>query len=293
MTLFRHPEDRLPVALILAVFACDLAVFGLSTAWWPPVLWMIALTIPKGWICSWNHHHQHLSVFRPAWANRLLELVFGFQTGVTSQTWFLHHVVGHHINYLDQSKDESAWARADGSVMGEHEYSLLTTATAYPRAWTVGAKYPKARATFVRMGIAQALLLAALVVWKPWNAVWVFALPMVVSLYLTAWATYFHHAGLSTDDHNEASYNILHRGYNRMTGNLGYHTAHHSRQGLHWSKLPELHRKLAFKIPATCYREPGIPFVWFGTEEKVVLSEAEIAALAGGADDDPGRGAAA
>ena len=40
--------------------------------------------------------------------------------------------------------------------------------------------------------------------------------------------------------------------YNRMTGNLGYHTAHHSEHGLHWSKLPVLHTELAREIPATC-----------------------------------------
>lgn len=278
--MFRHPEDRLPVLLFALVFAVDLAVFGLAQAWWAPIAYSALLAIPKGWICSWNHHHQHLPVFRYALPNRLLELVFGFQTGVTSHTWFLHHVVGHHVNYLDQDKDESAWMRPDGSTMGEHEYSLHVAATAYPRAWKVGARFPKQRRLFVWMGLLQLVLLAGLVAVNPWNALWVFAVPMALSLYLTAWATYFHHAGLVTDDHHEASYNILHRGYNRMTGNLGYHTAHHSRQGLHWSKLPALHAKMVQRIPRDLYRQPGWPFVWFGTEAKVVLTEDEVEALA-------------
>jgi len=280
MSLFRHAEDRLPTSLIAAVFAADLAVFGLSTAWWPPVLWFAVMTIPKGWVSSWNHHHQHVPTFRKPWANRLLELVYGFQTGVTSHTWFLHHVVGHHINYLDQSKDESRWQRADGSTMGEHEYSVITMLTAYPRAWAVGRKYPKARRIMGRMLALQLLLLAGLVAVNPYNALWVFALPMATSLYLTAWATYFHHADLPTDDHNLACFNILHPAYNRMTGNLGYHTAHHRQHGLHWSKLPALHAELARDIPATNYRLPGIPFVWLGTEEKVELTPEEIEALA-------------
>jgi fatty acid desaturase len=281
ISVFRHPEDRVPVALFLAVFAADLSVFALATVWWVPIVWMVLMTIPKGWICSWNHHHQHAPMFSKRWANRAIEVVFGFQTGITSHAWFLHHVVGHHVNYLDQSKDESRWVRRDGSVMGEYEYALVIAATAYPRAWKVGAKYPRARRTLLRMGILQLMLLAGLAAWNPWNALWVFAIPMVVSLVLTGWATYFHHATLETDDHSEASFNILHPLYNRMTGNLGYHTAHHSKHGLHWSKLPVLHTELAREIPATCYREPGIPFVWFGAEAKVTLSAVEIEQLAG------------
>ena len=31
---------------------------------------------------------------------------------------------------------------------------------------------------------------------------------------------------------------------NILTGNLGYHSAHHKKQNLHWSLLPEYHLKL-------------------------------------------------
>lgn len=276
MRLFRHPADRLPVALFLGVFALDLTVFSLATTWWIPVLWCAGMAIPKGWICAWNHHHQHRSTFRHWLPNRLLEIVFGFQTGVTSHTWFLHHVVGHHVNYLDQDKDESAWRRADGTTMGEVEYSLNVALTSYVRAWRVGRKYPRARRTMLRMGLLQLALLGGLFAVNWWNALWVFAIPMALSLYLTAWATYFHHAGLETDDHNEASYNILHPLYNLATGNLGYHTAHHSQHGLHWSELPQLHAQLADRIPRHLYRLPGIPFVWFDSEQQVEISEDEV-----------------
>lgn len=295
MTLFRHPEDRIPVLLFACLFALDLTVYFLASNWWLPVLWFGALIIPKGWVCSWNHHHQHLPMFRHTLPNRLLEIVFGFQTGITSHGWFLHHVVGHHMNYLDQKKDESRWKRDDGSTMGEVEYALTVALTAYPRAWRVGREQPKYRAqfhTFLRMAALQVVLLGVLFWHNPYNALFVFLLPMMASLYVTVWATYFHHVGLETDDHNHASYNILHRGYNLMTGNLGYHTAHHSKQGLHWSKLPELHARLARDIPANLYREPGIPFVWSGSEAKLELSEEQVEALAATAPE-PKRAAAA
>jgi fatty acid desaturase len=270
MTLFRHPEDRLPVLLFTLLFALDMTIYATATAWWIPPLWMLVGIIPKGWVCAWNHHHQHVPTFRYALPNRMVEFVFGTLTGVTSHAWYLHHVVGHHMNYLDQTKDESRWKRADGSTMGEHEYSFDVAITAYPRAWAVGAHYPKQRRIFLGMGLLQLAFVGTLAWFNWYNALFCVAIPMALSLYLTAWATYFHHVNLDTDVPTEASYNILHRGYNLMTGNLGYHTAHHMKHGLHWSKLPKYHAELAPRIPPWLYREPGIPFVWKDAQKDLV-----------------------
>ena len=72
---------------------------------------------------------------------------------------------------------------------------------------------------------------------------------MVCGLLLTAWTTFDHHSNLETENKFEASRNNMNRFYNLVTGNLGYHTAHHYKQGVHWSVLPELHEKIKHKIP--------------------------------------------
>ena len=136
--MLRHPEDRLPVLLVLCLFAVDLAVWWFVRSPWLVAAWTLASLLPKAFACAFNHHHQHVATFTSPVPNRLIELVLALQTGVTSQAWVLHHSLGHHLNYLDQTKDESRWARADGSRMGEWEYTWITTLTAYPRAWAVG-----------------------------------------------------------------------------------------------------------------------------------------------------------
>jgi fatty acid desaturase len=223
--------------------------------------------LPKGHICAWNHHHQHVPTFRQPVLNRLLEVVYALQTGITSGTWELHHSIGHHMNYLDQSKDESRWQTADGKVMSELWYTLEVGATAYPRAFVVGLKRPAQLKRFLWMGALTLVVLTALIVLKPVASLVLFATPMVFGLFFTAWATYSHHSGLSTDSHFEASRNILHRGYNLLTGNLGYHTAHHYKPGLHWSELPALHAKIADQIPESCYLTPGFPWTLGQTPE--------------------------
>ncbi|MDB4945886.1 MAG: Fatty acid desaturase family protein [Labilithrix sp.] len=265
MPFFRHREDRLPVAIIAAMFACDVLVFATVDSVPFLVVWALLGIGPKGAVSAFNHHHQHLSVFRVPVLNRALEIMYGLQTGITSHGWVLHHSLGHHVNYLEQKTDESRWRREDGVPMGELEYSLNVAATAYPRMVKVAQRTRKYQRMFVGMAVVTLTVLAALVAWRPLPALVVFVGPMVTMLFWTAWATFTHHSGKKTSNHFVASNNILHRGYNVITGNLGYHTAHHYRPGVHWSKLPALHDSIAQQIPADCYLSPGLPWN-FGQE---------------------------
>ncbi len=258
-TVFRFTEDRLPVAVFAALFAMDLIVFALVSAW-PIVLAWAALSVPaKVCIASWNHHHQHVPFFHSATCNRLMEIVFGLQTGAVSNVWVLHHNLGHHDHYMDQSKDESAWRAPDGRVMSSNEYTWKLALTGYLCAFQKSAEHPAIRRTFVAMTLLHLALLALLVWINPFNAVAIFIIPMLISFVMTCRHTYDHHAGCSEEDEYAASNNITHRWYNILTGNLGYHTAHHLRPGLHWSKLPAFHARIADKIPPENFRGPGLP----------------------------------
>ena len=85
---------------------------------------------------------------------------------------------------------------------------------------------------------------------RPLETVLVFLLPAFITLSHTIWATYEHHAGCPRNNHIDASpRNRDNRAYNALTGNLGLHTAHHKRPGLHWSLLPELHERIRSQIP--------------------------------------------
>ena len=251
--MFRHPEDRLPVALIVALTAVDVAVYLTVDSFGWLLGYFLLMVIPKGIASAWNHHHQHVPTFRATWLNRGLEFLYGLHTGMPSNMWVLHHVLGHHLNYLDQTKDESAWMGKDGRAMGEMHYTATIALTAVPRALAVGRRYPRLRQIFLVFG-ALTWLAAAILIWaRPVAGTFVFGLPMVVTMFYTAWVTYDHHVGLHTDDPFEGSYNIMNRWFNRLTGNLGFHTAHHYKQGVHWSRLPQLHETIKHRIPAHCF----------------------------------------
>jgi fatty acid desaturase len=231
-------------------------------------IWFVVGIFPKAWICAWNHHHQHLPPFRHSILNRLLEFMYGFQTGAISNLWVLHHVLGHHQHYLNPDLDENRWKRPDGQPMTVLEYTVDITLTSYPRALRVGTRFPRQRRVMVVMGLATTATLACLISYKPVNALFVFVTPMATSLFLTGLNTYYQHRKGETHNEFEASYNITHRWFNILMGNMGYHTAHHIQPGLHWSRLRAFHQSIAHRIPRDLYLEPGIPYSWMGRTER-------------------------
>ncbi len=252
--IFKYKEDRWPVFIILMLSLVDIALYFIIESTVFLLVYYLLMIIPKGIICAWNHHHQHLFTFRHNSLNRGLEFFYALHTGVTTNLWRLHHVLGHHVNFLDQEIDESRWQRKDGTQMGVIEYTIKVALTAYPRGYAVGKHFPKQLKPFL-VYIGPTFLAVGLLVWfKPAAGIFLFALPMLTSLLFTAYVTYDHHTGLSTENEFEASYNNLSTIFNCLTGNLGYHTAHHYRQGVHWSKLPALHATIADKIPEHLYQ---------------------------------------
>ena len=260
-TVFNVQADRLPVTIILLFTLLDFTVFLTVGSIWLLIAYFLLMIIPRACISAWNHHHQHRPVFKQTWLNRVLEFFYALHTGVTTNLWVLHHNFGHRRNFLDQSKDESRWKRKDGTTMGVLEYTLGVALTAYPRGFEVGKSYPKQQKQYILFGNITLLLVLALTLYNPVSALFVFILPMITSLIYTSMATYKHHVGLDTQDQFSASHNNLSKLYNILTGNLGYHTAHHYKQGIHWSELPELHDKIKEYIPAECYTKPKFIFL--------------------------------
>lgn len=262
MNFFRYKIDRLPIAIIFGIFFIDILVFFTNTDSIPSIVltWFLVSFWFKMNICPWNHHHQHCPTFHQKSLNLLLDFIFGFLTGVTSKGWLLHHNLGHHQTYLDQTQDQAGWKTRDGQTMGPVRYMLEVAGTRYYRSMKVGLRYPKHLRHFLLILGLQLATLVFFFSYNWFNALFIFLLPMVSGLLVTSWANHSQHAGLDTQNDYEASRNITDWSFNLLTGNLGYHTSHHLNQGLHWSKLPEHHATIKHLIPKECMIEAGFPY---------------------------------
>ena len=140
-------------------------------------------------------------------------------------------------------------------------YTWVIATTAYYRIWIVWKRHRKIQRYFLYMCLIQFFLLSVLIYFQPLQWIVLFLIPMITGIFVTAHVTYEHHTGLEDEDHLKSSYNITDPLYNFFTWNLGYHTAHHMRWSLHWSKIPEFHATIADKIEPRFYRDYKL--FWF------------------------------
>lgn len=251
-SILRYKADRGPVAFVLLAFAFHGAVWYGATPWLA-ALSILPLTLVSVFVAPINHHHQHVNTFRSPLLNRAYELVLALQTGVSPYAWVLHHNLGHHRNYLNQrphrQPDESTWTRVDGAKMSRIEYTLDLLLRHQSDILQVGLRHPKILRRLLLMKLPLYGLLGLGLWLNPLNTLLVFLVPALLTLTHTIWATYEHHAGCDTAGHLSASTNRDNRLFNFLSGNLGLHTAHHMRPGVHWSLLPQLHAQIEHRIP--------------------------------------------
>jgi len=250
--VLRYAADIRPVSMVLASFVLHIGFYWFAS----PAIALIAmlpLVALSTMVAAFNHHHQHVNAFRSPFLNRVYDLVLAVQTGVGPYTWVLHHNLGHHKNYLNQpphaEPDESHWTRKDGSTMGRIEYTLHTFLHHQVDVYRVGRRHPDVFRRYLLMKIPCYAFLAIGFYLNPLNYLIVFFIPSILALMHTCWATYEHHAGVSSTEHVEASVNREHPLFNLVTCNLGLHTAHHMFPGRHWSELPRLHASIRDQIP--------------------------------------------
>jgi fatty acid desaturase len=81
-------------------------------------------------------------------------------------------------------------------------------------------------------------------------------LPQAAALFWLLASNYLQHAHARGDSEFAHSRNFL-GGVNQLGFNVGYHSAHHHDPDRHWSELPELHARIAHRIPSRLL-EPGL-----------------------------------
>lgn len=251
MAILRYRADVWPVAFTLGVLGVQLGIFLAVERLWLAALLVLAFQPVQAVAIACNHYQHHQPVFTRRWLNRAYEVVLFLQTGMPPYLITLHHNLGHHRHYLEPAKDTLGWRRPDGAPRSLAA-SLVRNAAGH-LTWTVaiGRRYPELYRRLKAMSAIACLPLVALLWLDPARAALVFVLPMALALVNVARLGYEQHAGLELDDHLTASRNIESRLYNLLTFNSGYHTAHHLKPGVHWSKLPELHRRIRDGIPET------------------------------------------
>ena len=246
---FRYSADCVPVSLFLALSVVDFSLFFLVENWLLLIPYALLMLPVKGAVSAFTHHHQHLKTFNSPVLNNVLDFFYFLHTGAASNMWVLQHNLGHHAHYKEPLIDEARWMTDSGHTMSCLKYTVINTLKVHAHVFTIGKRYPKLLRSVIYHHALGIVLLGCMILYQPYNALLLFIVPMLIIFVSTVYATYDHHAELEPKTPYHASRNNVNNWHNLVHGNLGYHTAHHIKPGLHWSRLPAFHETIKNKIP--------------------------------------------
>ncbi|HEY4012193.1 MAG TPA: fatty acid desaturase [Polyangiaceae bacterium] len=267
MATLRFPADRRTVAWVFGLFP---AVALVSYAAPHLAGWTVPLTLYTGFCAGTLAHNQNhcptfvskrMNAFYEAW----LSVFYGFPTFA----WIPTHNLNHH-KFANRRGDATITWR----VSKKNTWVVASTyffVASYAQREAIDAFVRRAKRERPRLArtiavqkatvaCAHAALFALAVTLHGWALgalvyACSFGATAAMGLWGMAFINYVQHVDCdpwSAHDHSRSFVGSL---GNWLVFNAGFHAAHHENPGLHWSKLPEAHGRIAHLVdPELCQR---------------------------------------
>jgi fatty acid desaturase len=257
-----HPQDGHCIifhAICLSAYGCAFWLYlhpaaAHITGWWSRIAFVAASSVVLGWISGIDvgvnfHNHSHRPIFRSPFVNRWFGRLWTFSGGWPSFFWEYCHVTVHRANLLT----DDDWTLPKRNADGSFENFQLYLFTHWPFRLTMHLwKSLTARQSLRRRSLRE--LAIFLVLWSipfwidPKMALWLWILPhWIANAFVMNSGMYVQHSGC---DEKTLAKPVNHSTvfvsnfFNLTMFNIGFHLEHHEHPRVHWSELPELHKRL-------------------------------------------------
>ena len=225
--------------------------------------WILPVSLYFGFCAGvFSHNQNHCPTFKTKGMNSFyaawLSVFYLFPT----YAWIPTHNLNHH-KYVNKAGDatitwryskKNTWLTSSTYyfVSAYWQGPLLTEYRAKARA-TNPALYRQIMvqtATVVGAHVSLLALGIALRGWKMGALVYAFGFfaPSLFANWSMIFINYIQHVHADPWSEHNHSRNFVSKLGNFLVFNNGYHTAHHEAAGLHWTRLPEAHAKIAYLI---------------------------------------------
>lgn len=224
--------------------------------------WILPLSLYFGFCAGvFTHNQNHCPMFKSRRLNAFYAAYLSIFYGFPTFAWIPTHNQNHH-KYVNKAGDatitwryskKNTWLVASTYyfVSASWQGKLLNEYVEKART-TNRPLYRQVIAQRVTVFGGQAVLLALGVVLYGWRGLLIWAFGFGISALFATWAmifiNYIQHVHCDPWSEHNHSRNFVSKLGNWLVFNNGYHTAHHQSAGLHWSKLPEAHAKIAHLI---------------------------------------------
>lgn len=210
-------------------------------------LWLGSMTMATT-AFAMAHNHNHEPMWKSKFMNILTDYWLTIFYGFPVYAWIPTHNQNHHV-YNNRPGDNTITWRFS-------EKNNLFTLLSYPIISAIYQQEPtsnflkhhwKNNKGLFFYYISQYVLLIAFdataFYLDPFKALMYVLIPQLFSTQFVLIINYVQHVHCDEESKYNHSRNFVGLG-SRFLLNAGFHTAHHEEMNLHWSKLPELHRKL-------------------------------------------------
>lgn len=203
-------------------------------------------------LCCISHNHAHVPIWRARWLNMLTDMWIGTLQGQPVFLFQPAHVGSHH-RYNQGAKDLTRVARySSGNTMLGY---LVFPLQVLPALRTLKNQYLVSRWRedrwdfwwIVGLHLPLAVLWIGVFLLDPFKALVYVVIPQLIGLHFLLASNYLQHAHAVEDSRYNHSRNFVGL-INLIWFNVGYHTAHHEHEKLHWTLLPAAHQELSGQI---------------------------------------------
>jgi beta-carotene hydroxylase len=256
--MLRHRADRRALLWAFVLFPAA----GLAPYIEPRLVpWLLPMSLYLGFSAGpLSHNHNHCPVFRSRRWSAFYSAWLGIFWGpFPSFGWIPTHNLNHHklvnragdatITWRYSKKNTWLVASTYYFVSSYWQSAVLKEYVAKAKA-SNPAQYRQVRAqqiavygghlALVSLGIALHGAKVGVLVWA-----FGFGIPAVFAGWSSIFVNFIQHVHCDPWSDCNHSRNFVSRFGNWLSFNNGYHTAHHAAAGLHWSRLPEAHAKIA------------------------------------------------
>jgi fatty acid desaturase len=193
------------------------------------------------------HNHLHQGIFHSKALNHAFRCVLSFGALYPASANIPSHNLVHH-HFDDDGQPD--WAAPDAVGFRWNLLNLIHFPNVAGPQTFAGVQRWKSvldRKPFVRQYVIEQLfafgLTAALLVRDFWPALFFIVLPQLYGARCILRINLIQHDRCDIASDWNHSRNFVGRAFNWIMCNNGYHTIHHNKAGLHWSKLAEAHQR--------------------------------------------------
>ncbi len=257
--MLRHSSDRRTLLWAFGFFPA----LGFAPYVEPRLIpWLLPLSLYFGFCAGvFSHNHNHSPTFKSRKLNAFYSAWLSIFYGYPTFAWIPTHNLNHH-KYVNKAGDATItwrYSKRNTWFVASTYYFVSVYWQAGPlkeyvaKARSNPAVYRQIVQQWVTLVGAHVALLSlgwALHGWRLGTMVWAFgfAIPAIFAAWSMIFINYIQHVHADPWSEHNHSRNFVSPAANWLVFNNGYHTAHHESAGLHWSKLPAAHAKIAHLI---------------------------------------------